>query len=63
MVKKIGLPKKARCKNLVGNGASWMKCRKTGQNCPFQRWCTKNRIFEFTGPVDGCSISKDSSDK
>ena len=46
--------KKRRCKKASGNGAKYYTCTVNDRNCPYQWWCTRDRIFKFNSDVTKC---------
>ncbi|MCK9577124.1 MAG: hypothetical protein M0R51_14565 [Clostridia bacterium] len=50
-----------KCENstlyIASNGDRYIKCKKTGDACFYQRYCSKKRNFELTIKAENCKLN------
>lgn len=47
------------CQYARGNGGVQYQCPFLKRACPFQHWCTNNRVYELTATAVKCTLKKE----
>lgn len=52
-----------KCEYVQGNGSKYYRCPIINDICPYQRWCTTDRIFKLTDSAEKCTQRKQLQNK